>query len=84
MAARQYRQAGRREPRLSIAREVPRFLRVAYSTCVTAEMALEGQNADRDRDILCALHTSVSEPLGREAEKLDALIAELCGSRPAT
>ena len=44
-------------------REVSRLLSVIYSTCVTAELALQGQNADRDRDILAMLRIHVSEPL---------------------
>jgi hypothetical protein len=46
---------------------------------VTAELALEGQNADRDRDILMALRMQVSEPISRQVEKLDLLIVELGG-----
>jgi hypothetical protein len=46
-------------------------LSVIYSCCVTAELALEGQNADRDRDIPTALRAQVSELVGRQVEKLD-------------
>ncbi|MDB6085470.1 MAG: hypothetical protein JWN43_3351 [Gammaproteobacteria bacterium] len=61
-------------------REVSRLLSVIYSSCVTAELALEGQNADRDRDILMALRMQVSEPVSRQIEKLDLLVVELGGT----
>lgn len=60
-------------------REVSRLLTAIYSTCVTAELALQGQNADRDRDILAMLRIHVSEPLSRQVEKLDSLVVELGG-----
>ena len=65
---------------ISQLREVSRFLGVIYSSCVTAELALEGQNADRDRDILVALRMQVSEPVSRQVEKLDLLVVELGGA----
>jgi hypothetical protein len=65
---------------ISQLREVSRLLSVIYSCCVTAELALEGQNADRDRDILTALRMHVSEPVSRQVEKLDLLVAELGGT----
>ena len=65
---------------ISQLREVSRLLSVIYSSCVTAELALEGQNADRDRDILTALRMHVSEPVSRQVEKLDLLVAELAGT----
>ena len=46
---------------------------------MTAELALAGQNADRDRDILTALRMHVSEPVSRQVERLDLLVAELGG-----
>jgi hypothetical protein len=55
-------------------------LGVIYSACVTAELALEGQNADRDRDILTALRMHVSGPVSRQIEKLDLLVVELGGT----
>jgi hypothetical protein len=64
---------------ISQLREVSRLLGVIYSCCVTAELALEGQNADRDRDILTALRMHVSEPVSRQVEKLDLLVVELGG-----
>jgi hypothetical protein len=64
-------------------REVSRLLGVIYSCCVTAELALEGQNADRDRDILTALRMHVSEPVSRQVEKLDLLVVELGGTAQA-
>ena len=65
---------------ISQLREVSRLLSVIYSSCVTAELALEGQNADRDRDILTALRMHVSEPVSRQVEKLDLLVVELGGT----
>jgi hypothetical protein len=64
---------------ISQLREVSRLLGVIYSCCVTAELALEGQNADRDRDILTALRMHVSEPVSRQVERLDSLVVELGG-----
>ena len=64
---------------ISQLREVSRLLGVIYSSCVTAELALEGQNADRDRDILTALRIHVPEPVSRQVEKLDLLVVELGG-----
>jgi hypothetical protein len=65
---------------ISQLREISRALSVVYSCCVTAELALEGQNADRDRDILIALRMQVSEPVSRQVEKLDSLVVELGGT----
>jgi hypothetical protein len=47
---------------------------------VTAELALQGQNADHDRDILAMLRIHVSEPVSRQVEKLDSLVVELGGA----
>ena len=65
---------------ISQLREVSRLLSVIYSSCVTAELALAGQNADRDRDILTALRMHVSEPVSRQVERLDLLVVELGGT----
>ena len=65
---------------ISQLREVSRLLGVIYSCCVTAELALEGQNADRDRDILAALRMHVSAPISRQVERLDLLVVELGGT----
>ena len=65
---------------ISQLREVSRALSIIYSCCVTAELALEGQNADRDRDILMALRMQVSEPVSRQVERLDLLVVELGGA----
>jgi hypothetical protein len=46
---------------------------------VTAELALQRQNADHDRDILAMLRIHVSEPISRQVEKLDSLVVELGG-----
>jgi hypothetical protein len=60
---------------------VARLLSVVYSTCVTAELALQGQNGDQDHDILCALRMNVTEPVSRQVEKLNSLAVELAGER---
>jgi hypothetical protein len=62
---------------ISQLREVSLLLSVIYSTCVTAELALKGQSADHDRDILAMLRTHVSEPVSRQVERLDSLVVEL-------
>jgi hypothetical protein len=59
---------------------IARLLRVVYSTCVTAELALQGQNGDQDQDILCALRMNVTEPVSRQVEKLDSLAVALAGN----
>jgi hypothetical protein len=64
---------------ISELREVSRLLTVIYSTCVTAELALQGQNADCDRDIFAMLRMHVSGPVSRQVEKLDSLVVELGG-----
>ena len=56
-------------------------LRLAYSTCIVAELALQGQNADQDRDVVATLRHNVSEPVSRQVERLSALTAKL-GGRP--
>ena len=70
-------------PRASNAALIPQLqaiahrLRGVYSSCITAELALQAQNADRDPDIRCALHMNVSDPVSRQADRLDALLANL-------
>jgi hypothetical protein len=64
---------------ISQLREVSQLLSVIYSTCVTAELALQGQHADRDRDILITLRMHVSEPVSRQVENLSSLILQLGG-----
>jgi hypothetical protein len=59
-------------------RDISRLLGVAYSTCVIAELALQRQNADRDQDIVAALRAHVSEPVGRQIEKIELPADELC------
>ena len=64
-------------------REMAQLLRAVYSACVTAELALQGQNADHDHDILRTLRMHVSEPVSRQVEKLETLVVDLSGS-PST
>jgi hypothetical protein len=69
---------------ISQLREISRLLSVIYSTCVTAELALHGQNADLDRDVLIALRMHVSEPISRLEEMLSSLILQLGGEATET
>jgi hypothetical protein len=59
--------------------EVSRLLAVIYSTCVTAEVALQSQNADHNRNILAMLRMHVSEAVSRRAERPDWQVIELGG-----
>jgi hypothetical protein len=61
-------------------REITFRLKGVYATCVTAELALQGQNADQDYDILLALRLHVSEPVSRQVERLEALLAGMARS----
>jgi hypothetical protein len=61
-------------------RDVALRLQVVYSTCVTAQLALEGQHAERDRDIARCLRMGVSEPVTKEVERIGAIIAEVGGA----
>jgi hypothetical protein len=58
-------------------REIAFRLKGVYATCVTAELALQGQNAEQDHDILLALRLHVSEPVSRQVERLEALLASM-------
>ena len=58
-------------------RKIARLLMGVYSSCVTAELALRGQNAERDFEIGQALRMHVSGPVSREAEELDAVVVAL-------
>lgn len=60
-------------------RDVARLLSVAYSTCVTAELALKGQNADQDYEILAALRMNVTEPVSRLVERLNSIAQTIDG-----
>jgi hypothetical protein len=60
--------------------DIARLLNVVYSTCVTAELPLQGQNADQDHDILSALRISVTDPISKLAETLHSLSVAIGGS----
>lgn len=60
---------------------IARLLRGVYSSCITAELALQAQNADRDPDIRWALRTNVSDPVSRQVDRLNALLVDLARSR---
>ena len=81
-SARRARRAGESRPLRSteIVCELEQMaltLGIVYSTCVVAELALQGQKADRDMDVLAALRHHVSRPVIREVERLLALAAAL-------
>ena len=58
-------------------RKIAWLLKGVYSSCVTAELALQGQNAEQDFEILRALRMHVSEPVSRQAEELEAVVVAL-------
>jgi hypothetical protein len=60
-------------------REVSRLLSEIYCTCVVAELALQRQSADHNRNIVAMLRKHVSDPIGRQVTKLDSLVVELGG-----
>jgi hypothetical protein len=68
---------GSRHQLTSELRDISRLLGIVYSSCVTAELALQRQNADLDQDIVAALRAHVSDPVSRQIEKIDLLAAEL-------
>jgi hypothetical protein len=60
-------------------RDIASALNTVYSTCVTAQLALKGQNADQDYDILAALRMNVTEPVSRQVERLNSIAQSLAG-----
>jgi len=48
-----------------------------YSSCVTAQLALLGQNAEQDCEIMRTLRMTVAEPVSRQAERLEAVVRRL-------
>ena len=52
-------------------------LRLVYSACVMTELALQGQNADRDREISMTLRHAVGDGVSREADRLTEIAARL-------
>jgi hypothetical protein len=52
-------------------------LEVIYSTCVTVQRALVGQNADQDTDLARCLMWHVSEPVSVQVERLQAILGRL-------
>jgi hypothetical protein len=49
---------------------VARRLEDAYAVCVTAELALAAQNADRDAEIARSLRAGVSEVIAAELHRI--------------
>jgi hypothetical protein len=66
----------RRELALRL-QEVARTLNVIYSRCVIGQMALKGQNAEQDCDVLAMLRVNVADPVSRQAERLDSIARSL-------
>lgn len=73
------RDDSRRMQIVSELQEMMFVLRLAYCTCIVAELALQGQNADHDRDVVTTLRHNVSEPVSRQVERLSALTSRLRG-----
>jgi hypothetical protein len=59
--------------------DMTRRLRIAYSTCVAAQLALKGQGADQDLDVLATLQQHVSDPISRQCDRLSVLVLGLRG-----
>jgi len=57
--------------------QVVRRLDGAYAVCLTAEVALTGQNADRDVEIARCLRAGVSEVIAAELQRIKKAIARL-------
>jgi hypothetical protein len=57
--------------------EIAHRLEVLYSTCVTVELALKGQNGDQDEDIARCLMRNVTEPLHDQTAALQAIVRSL-------
>jgi hypothetical protein len=57
--------------------QVALALRGVYASCVTVQLALYGQNAEQDRDIMRTLRMHVSEPVSRQLDRLDVVVNEL-------
>ncbi|HKT74185.1 MAG TPA: hypothetical protein VJQ47_14945, partial [Steroidobacteraceae bacterium] len=62
---------GSRDWIISEVREIADQLKCVYATCVTAQLALQGQSAEQDHEILLALRLHVSEPVSRQVERLE-------------
>lgn len=55
-------------------------LTVAYCTCVAVQAALEGQMADHDPEFVRCLRSGVADSVGRQVERLYALVGRLGGT----
>jgi hypothetical protein len=56
----------------------------AYSSCVTAQLALRAQDAEQDREIMRTLMMHVAGPVSRQVETLEAVVTGLTGAVDAT
>jgi hypothetical protein len=67
-------------------RDIVLRLELIYSTCVTAQLALEGQNSEQDHDIARCLRLGVSESAATQLERIEAIIADVDGAtrKPAS
>lgn len=59
--------------------DVGRGLMEVHSCAVTAQLALKGQNADRDEQISRSIMFGVTEPVAREIQVLGRVISRLGG-----
>jgi hypothetical protein len=56
---------------------VAQHLEGIYSTCVTLQWALRGQNAEQDADLARCLMRHVSEPVSAQVERLQGILRRL-------
>jgi hypothetical protein len=57
--------------------EIALRLESAYSVCITAQVALDGQNSDRDREIAHCLRSGVSDVIATMSERLAGIVVSL-------
>jgi hypothetical protein len=62
--------------------QLVRRLEGIYAVCVTAEVALTGQNADHDAEIARSLRAGVSEAIAAELQRVRKAIARLGAPGP--
>jgi len=57
-------------------------LDAARSTCITVQVALEGQAADYDAEFACCLRRNVSDAISVQVDRIRALVGRLGGTLP--
>jgi hypothetical protein len=60
-------------------REIVLRLEAVYSTCVTSQLALKGQNSEQDHDIARCLRLGVSDAVSMQVKRITEIIARLDG-----